>query len=50
MSNLSELFDYKNQLMHDILSNEEIVALLQDDQTDGTAEGLAYQRVFPHEL
>ena len=48
--NLAELFDYKNQLMGDILQNEEIVALLQDEETDGTAKGLAYTRVFPSEL
>ena len=28
---LEEFFDYKNQLMNDLLTNEEIVRLLADD-------------------
>ena len=29
---LDEFFDYKNQLIHDLLANEQIVSLLNDDE------------------
>ena len=46
---LQELFDYKNRLMRDLLSNETIVKLIDESITDvNTAyEKLAYKRIFP---
>lgn len=48
---LQEFFDYKNQLMGDLLSNEKIVALLNDfdDRQPATPEELAYTQCFPYE-
>ena len=48
---LQEFFDYKNQLMGDVLSNEKIVGLLNDceDRMPLTPESLAYSQVFPFE-
>ena len=46
---LQEFFDYKNQLMEDLLTNESIVRLLDDDATLDTAGSLAYSNVFPCE-
>lgn len=46
---LQEFFDYKNQLMGDLLTNEEIVRLLDDDIAFEDAGSLAYENVFPCE-
>lgn len=46
---LQELFDYKNQLMEDLLTSEPIVALLSDDIDLEDAKKLAYTQVFPYE-
>jgi hypothetical protein len=46
---LQELFDYKNRLMRDILTNEEIVKLINPDCTLDDAPGLVYKQVFPYE-
>lgn len=47
---LEELFDYKNQLMSDILSSEEIVKLLNDNGAVVDDVGsLVYTQVFPYE-
>ncbi len=46
---LQEFFDYKNQLMGDLLTNEEIVRLLDDDIALEDAGSLAYESVFPCE-
>lgn len=47
---LEELFDYKNQLMEDILTSEKVVRLLNDEYAAGTEAGaLAYKQVFPFE-
>lgn len=47
---LDELFDYKNQLMDDLLTNEQIVSLLSDDgHTYTQPESLMYTQVFPYE-
>ena len=46
---LHELFDYKNQLMKDLLTNERIVELLDTDVDIEHAQSLAYSRVFPFE-
>lgn len=46
---LQEFFDYKNQLMEDLLTNSEIVRLVNDTVTLENAEELAYTQVFPCE-
>jgi len=47
---LDELFDYKNQLMDDMLTNEQIIRLLSDDGKTLTApEKLVYTQVYPYE-
>ena len=47
---LQEFFDYKNQLMEDILTNSELVKLLvDDDNVMEDASVLAYKTVFPFE-
>lgn len=47
---LEELFDYKNQLMKDILTSERIVSLIKDGMTVDGAEALKYKLVFPYEF
>lgn len=44
---LKELFDYKNQLMKDLLTTPRIVELLTDE--DNVGAELAYKQVFPCE-
>ena len=46
---LSEFFDYKNKLMEDLLTNPEIVKLLDDSVKLKDAKQLAYTHVFPYE-
>lgn len=47
---LDEFFDYKNQLMEDLLTNQTIVQLLSDDcEVIDNPEALMYQQVFPFE-
>lgn len=47
---LEEFFDYKNQLMEDLLTNPEIVKLLDDDcKTTDKPESLVYTQVYPFE-
>lgn len=46
---LTEFFDYKNKLMEDLLTNEEIVRLLDDTVELIDAGKLAYTNVFPYE-
>ena len=47
---LDELFDYKNQLMDDLLTNEAIRLLLSDDcLTVNEPADLMYKQVFPYE-
>lgn len=48
---LKELFDYKNRLMHDILTNKNIVALIDPTikNIDDAYEKLAYKKVFPYD-
>ena len=47
---LDELFDYKNQLMSDMLTDETILRLLSEDgQPTETPEELMYTQVFPYE-
>lgn len=47
--NLRDFYDYKNQLMGDLLTNEKIVLLLNDDLEMTDAASLAYTQVFPFE-
>lgn len=46
---LEELFDYKNQLMEDLLTVDTIVKLINDDTTLENASSLVYEQVFPFE-
>ena len=47
---LEEFFDYKNQLMEDLLTNPEIVKLLDDNcMITDKPESLVYKQVFPFE-
>ncbi len=46
---LSEFFDYKNKLMEDLLTNKNIVKLLDDSVELKNASKLAYTQVFPYE-
>lgn len=46
---LDELFDYKNQLMEDLLTNREIVRLISDDP-DIQPESLKYSQIYPYEF
>lgn len=47
---LDEFFDYKNQLVGDLLTNETIVRLLNDDcKSVENPERLMYEQVFPYE-
>ena len=46
---LEEFYDYKNQLMEDLLTNETIVKLLNEDVALQNADSLAYTQVFPFE-
>jgi len=46
---LRDLFDYKNQLMQDLLTNEKLVKLIDKECTLDDASKLAYTRVFPYE-
>ncbi|MBP5463313.1 MAG: hypothetical protein J6Y20_14500 [Lachnospiraceae bacterium] len=46
---LKEFYDYKNQLMEDLLTSESIVNLLDDSIPIQEAEKLAYKQVFPCE-
>lgn len=50
LTQLSEFYDYKNQLINDILTNGEIVRLLGDDcRTCRDPAKLVYEQVFPYE-
>lgn len=47
---LNEFYDYKNQLMADLLTNAEIVKLLNDDCVVSDEPGnLIYKQIFPFE-
>lgn len=46
---LQEFFDYKNQLMKDMLSSKELVRLLNNTIPFDDAGKLAYTQVFPFE-
>ena len=46
---LSEFSEYKNQLMEDLLTNNEIVRLICDDHPVDDVKSLVYSQVFPFE-
>ena len=46
---LRDLFDYKNQLMQDILTNENLVKMIDRTVPFEQSEKLAYKNVFPYE-
>lgn len=46
---LEEFFDYKNQLMEDLLTTESVVRLIDENISMENAHTLAYKRVFPCE-
>ena len=47
--NLQEFFDYKNQLMGDLITTKEIVELMGDNVTLENASELPYTQIFPCE-
>lgn len=46
---LEEFFDYKNRLVSDLVTNEEIVKLINEDYSIENSEELIYSQVFPFE-
>ena len=46
---LEEFYRYKNKLMEDLLTNEDIVKLISDEIPIERAKELAYTQVFPFE-
>lgn len=46
---LDELFDYKNQLMEDLLTHKDIVALVNESVDLKKAKSLVYKQIFPYE-
>lgn len=46
---LDELFEYKNKLMEDLLTNRSIVTLINEDVAFDRAASLRYTQVFPYE-
>lgn len=46
---LEELFEYKNRLIQDLLTNESIVKLINEEYNLDTAPKLVYSQVFPYE-
>lgn len=47
---LEEMFQYKNQLLDDLLTNEEIVRLINDSIPLDQAGTLVYDQVMPYEF
>ena len=47
---LEELFDYKDQLMEDLLTEPKIVSLIDSDTPLSDAKKLVYSKVFPFEF
>ena len=46
---LEDFYDYKNQFMGDIITNEAIVRLIDDNTSIEDAASLIYSQVFPYE-
>lgn len=49
MAYLEELFDYKNRLMEDLMTNETIVKLVDENVAVEDGGSLIYKQVFPFE-
>lgn len=49
MNQLEEFYDYKNQLMEDIVTDETMVHLLDEDIVMEHAASLIYSQIFPYE-
>lgn len=49
VTQLDELFDYKNRLMMDLLKNENIIKMLDSEIDMVDSVKLAYKQVFPYE-
>lgn len=47
---LTEFFDYKDQLIGDMMTNEEIVRLINDEVKFEDAKSLIYDQVYPFEF
>ena len=47
---LAELFDYKNRLIKDMLTNDEIVDLIDPNHTVDTPKDMVYDNVNPYEF
>ena len=47
---LQEFFDYKNTLIKKMLTNEQIVKLIDNDISVDTSRSLVYEQVFPFEF
>lgn len=48
--NLKDFYDYKNTLMGELLTNKNIVKLVNKDVSMEDAYSLAYDQIFPFEL
>ena len=46
---LDELFDYKNQFMEDLVTNPEVVNLINEHTDPDEPESLIYTQIFPYE-
>ena len=46
---LQEFYDYKNRLMQDLLTDEDITSLIDPDGNAKDSYDLAYSQVFPYE-
>lgn len=49
MAYLEELFDYKNRMMEDLMTNDTIVKLINENVSLEDAGSLIYKQVFPYE-
>lgn len=49
MAQLADYFDYKNRLIKDLLTDDEIVHLINGDIPAGEGRSLVYKQVFPYE-
>ena len=49
LEQLDEFFDYKNKLMEDLLTNEDIVRLINEEVSLENSKSLRYTQVFPTE-
>mgnify|MGYP006873003753 CR=1 FL=1 len=47
---LEEFFDYKNRLVKDMLTDEEIVALIDPNQTYASPKDMVYDNINPYEF